>query len=395
MSMVSLRLIRNLHELEALRDHWDVLLKRSASDNLFLSWEWISTWSRVYLKGDHLFVIVVYEGEEPVAIAPWWQEERRLAGFSTLRRLRFLGTGNVCSDYLDIIVRTDQHSQWLRPIWQELFGPLRSQWDVIEYSDTPAGSEALTCFYRWADEDDRCLTRRVNQITTCPYLSLPATAEEFRGSLSATKRYALSRSRRHFDARGSVTFRYSDCAHEVSATMDRLRTLNTRSWTERGHSGSFATDKFIRFHNEVAQSMLGVRSLVLCSLWVDESYLGSFYGFQHGHVLYYYIMSVERSDENHVNAGDLLLAECMEEGVRRGCSEFDFLRGDESYKYRWTRTHRQNLSLNFYNRSARAALDLTTQSSRDVARICAKVFARGFAAPSNEPRTAPNLSRQP
>ena len=380
MSTVSVRLIRKLDELEGLRDIWDVLLKRSASDNLFLSWEWISTWSRVYLKGDELFVIVVYEGEEIVAIAPWWLDKQRVAGLFALRKLRFLGTGDVCSDYLDIIVDPNGHDEWLRAIWDQLFGPLRKEWDVWDYSDVPANSKALLRLYRWADDDDRCLTRQIKAMTICPYLNLPANEHELVARLSGHHRYAINSSRRLLEKRGAVTFRFCERSADVLSEMQRLRDLNTRIWTERGHSGSFVNDNFVRFHDEVAQSMLRAGRLVLCSLRINDSHVGSFYGLQHGHVLYYYIMSVEKSHGNRINAGDLLLTECMLESIRRGCLEFDFLRGDESYKYRWTQTDRRNLGLSIYNKRLGAALDIVAHSSRDAARSGAKVLARSLAA---------------
>jgi CelD/BcsL family acetyltransferase involved in cellulose biosynthesis len=389
MAKVSVRVFRGLDEFLTLRDIWDVLLERSASSNVFLSWKWISTWCRVYLEHRQVFALAVYVDDEPVAIAPWWSDTRRIAGLVPLRTIRFMGSGDVCSDYLDIIVRKDLDADGLRPLWQELFGPLRSEWDVIEYSDTLAGSAPLSYFYHWAGEDDRCLSRRIDRITICPYLALPPAVDEFRAGLSGTRRYALNRTRRYFEDTGPVEFRYSRSPEDVVDALSRLRALNTRSWQERGQPGSFATERFVRFHNEVAQSLLQAGRLVLCSLWVGQNYLGGFYGFQHDDVLYFYIMSVERSDENRVNAGDLLLAEVMEEAIRRGCREFDFLRGDESYKYRWTGTDRRTSTLILHNKSWGAALDSVFSSAREATRSVVKVLARSISGTSPHATPSP------
>jgi CelD/BcsL family acetyltransferase involved in cellulose biosynthesis len=52
---------------------------------------------------------------------------------------------------------------------------------------------------------------------------------------------------------------------------------------------------------------------------------------------------------------DTLLGFCIEESIKRGCSEFDMLRGGEKYKLRWTPMSRQVVSVRFYNRTVRSA----------------------------------------
>ena len=67
----STRLFRTLTELQELAGFWNDLLERSLNDNLFLTWEWMTTWASTYLSGDELFVITVYDDGCPVAIAPF------------------------------------------------------------------------------------------------------------------------------------------------------------------------------------------------------------------------------------------------------------------------------------------------------------------------------------
>ena len=74
-------------------------------------------------------------------------------------------------------------------------------------------------------------------------------------------------------------------------------------------------------------------------------------------------MSVEKSDEKRVNTGDVLLSHCMEEGIRRGCRTFDFLRGDEPYKYRWTESDHRLLTLQIHNRRAAGLFSLVFENA--------------------------------
>ncbi len=355
---ISTRVIRTFDGLQDLAAFWNDLLERSLNDNLFLTWEWISTWASVYLRGDELFVIAVFDDGQPVAIAPFWLDRTRTAGVFPLRVLRFIGSWGVCSDYLDVIVQKKNYSKWLDEMWHQLFGELRSDWDVLEYADAPSDSKACAHFYRLADEDDRCLAREIVNIQVCPYMTLPDQSEHLLNSLSRTRRYTINYSHKRLSEIGELQVRICENSDELFDGLARLKDLNTKSWQERGQPGSFSTTEFIQFHREVARISLQDGRLLLCSLWAGDEYLGGFYGYVYHNVLYFYIMSVERSDEKRVNAGDVLLVHCMEEGIRRGCREFDFLRGDESYKYRWTERDRRLMSIRIYNRRSAALLSL-------------------------------------
>jgi CelD/BcsL family acetyltransferase involved in cellulose biosynthesis len=372
----SSRVFRTLAELQELADSWNDLLKRSLNDNVFLTWEWISTWTSAYLSGEELFVVALFDDGSLVAIAPFWLQRSRTAGVFPVRVLRFLGSSGVCSDYLDVIVQKKGCAKWLDRIWNQLFGELRSQWDRLEYADTPSDSKPLAQFYRLADEDDRCLDRKLVRTEVCPYMPLPDRSEQLLAGLSRTRRYTINYSHKRLSELGEL--RVLACEHpdQVSVALARLKDLNTRSWQERGQPGSFSTREFTKFHSNMAQTALERQWLLLRSLWAGDRYLGGFYGFAYHGVLYFYIMSVEKSDERRVNTGDVLLSHCMEEGIRLGCRTFDFLRGDEPYKYRWTDSDRRLLSLHVYNRRPAALLSLVCENTVQSVKAIAKTILR-------------------
>lgn len=355
MPAISTRLIRSLEEFGPLEDVWNPLLKRSLNDNPFLTWEWVSTWVSVYVNPDDLFVIAVYREDELIAIAPFWLDRVRLGGILSVRTLRFLGAGELCPDYLDLIVDRENQAEGLKAIWDQLFGSLRHDWDVWQYSDVPSGSANLNLVYQWGDADDRCMGRQLVDFTVCPYLPLPQSWEQFNDSLSTSRRYGLNLSRKRLSENGALEFQLPASDTEVERQLQRLRDLNTETWRARGGTGSFVTERFRSFHDRFAKVLRQQDRLLLCSLCAGDRYLGTFYGFSYNDVLFYYIMSVIASEQKRVNTGDVLLSHCMEVGVQRGCREFDFLRGPEAYKYRWTNLDRRNLHSRFLNRTSRAA----------------------------------------
>ena len=87
-----------------------------------------------------------------------------------------------------------------------------------------------------------------------------------------------------------------------------------------------------------------------------------------------------------MNTGDVLLSHCMQWAARAGCEEFDFLRGGEAYKYRWTDEEHRLISLRIYRRSLRALAVLWMEQGTALLRATGKLLLgsrqRAQAAPA-------------
>jgi hypothetical protein len=92
---------------------WDALLRTSAARCIFLTWEWLHTWRRHLGQDRQLSVIAVREGGELVGVAPLVLSPPRPARLSPLPTFEFLGTGEVGSDYLDLVAKPGCEGQVL------------------------------------------------------------------------------------------------------------------------------------------------------------------------------------------------------------------------------------------------------------------------------------------
>ncbi len=84
-----------------LREKWNNVLKKSKDDNIFLTWEWLSTWWKHYGKEGKLIILLAEDKNEIVAIAPFMYSVCRLLEFK-LRKIEFMGTGH--TDYCNFIL---------------------------------------------------------------------------------------------------------------------------------------------------------------------------------------------------------------------------------------------------------------------------------------------------
>jgi CelD/BcsL family acetyltransferase involved in cellulose biosynthesis len=354
----SIKTIRSLGKLQHYSEDWNKLLNKSPNNNVFLTWEWVSTWADVYLENNELLTIIVYEGEEIAAIAPFWVESIRFSGILQLKVLKFLGSGDVCVDYPDLILKAENVTALAKVIWDHLFGPLRREWDIFEYYEVPNNSPVLDAFCKLSDIDSRCIKRELIDYSICPYISLPESWNEYLQNFSQKGRYSINFSKKRLEQQGKMVLRFCEDANDLPGEMQKLITLKRKSVTGAGEQGNFATQEFERFHHHIARKFLEKGLLFLCSIQISGKHVGSFYGFKYNNTLYNYMISVERGIYKRVSIGRALLAYCIEEAIKNNYREFDFLRGDENYKYDWTKLDRRNLSQRIYNRKVKAFIFL-------------------------------------
>ncbi len=76
---------------------WNSLLAKAATNTVFLTHEWVSSWWNAYAGKHELSILVLRDGEAVRAIAPLMATD-----FKIFRRLAFIGSNR--PDYCDFIV---------------------------------------------------------------------------------------------------------------------------------------------------------------------------------------------------------------------------------------------------------------------------------------------------
>ena len=107
--MIEVSRIKDEEGLLKLKDIWDELLFSSRNNSIFLTWDWIYEWFKVYGEDRQLFVLVAKDEEQNIlGIAPLILKTSKSI-FGKMRILEFFGTGEakhekVFSEFLDFIL---------------------------------------------------------------------------------------------------------------------------------------------------------------------------------------------------------------------------------------------------------------------------------------------------
>src|SRR5690606_1136930 len=95
------------------------------------------------------------------------------------------------------------------------------------------------------------------------------------------------------------------------------------------------------------------------------------YGFQYGTRFSFFQSGIAVEGER-MSAGSVLIASAMQHASDNGIMEFDFLRGDEPYKARWSTGFRENKSLEVCRTGAGGSAYMLYRK----AKVAASTFAK-------------------
>ena len=365
---LSVATVQNIEAFAALRSEWSELLRSSASNNPFLTWEWLYAWWTHFGNSGGLRLLVVRSGETLIAVAPLRLVSPTLYWFS---RLEFLGTGAAGSDYLDVIVRRGHEDEAV----DALTDFLTSRQLTLRLTHLPPASIVAQLAERlaaagWASAaaDDG----------TCPVVDLRGhTFDSFLGSIGASHRANIRRRLRALERQFDVRFERITTDDDRQAALAALAVFHNRRYADRGGSTAFASPAARAFHEDASHRALTSGWLRMYRLTLNGATAAVMYGFHEGGRFYFYQHGYdERYAANSV--GLVLMALTIKAAIGEAATEFDMLWGTESYKSLWARRASVLQRVDLYPVHLGGAVQRhAVEARRGVAGLARRVFSLG------------------
>jgi CelD/BcsL family acetyltransferase involved in cellulose biosynthesis len=330
--VLTLELVDDDSRFASMAAEWDELLRGSAARTLFLTWEWLYTWWRHLGQGYRLAILAIRENGTLLGIAPFVRR-RRWARLSALPTLEFLGTGEVGSDYLDIIARPDSEDRVL---------------DAV--ADYVAARRVALHFRRF--EPSVSLAARLleklhvsgwtlapSPSEICPCIALEGHSwESYLASVGSKRRCNVRRRRRYLEIHGGRFERVSS-PEQLREALPALFRLHLQRWQERGGSQAFHRAGLLSFHEELTQRALARGWLRMFACRLDGELVAVQYGFMYGGRFSDYQAGFD-SRAAQLSVGTLGTVLSIQCAIEEGATVFDMLHGDEPYKFLWCREAR-------------------------------------------------------
>lgn len=303
---------RRLAEIE---HDWRELWLSLSDATPFQSPDWLLPWWQHYGEG-RLFSFAFWRRGKLAGLAPLYIYT---AVTEPRRKLFLLGTGN--SDYLDVIVDPADRV----PCWEALSSEIEARsdcWDVCSFQRLRPGSPVLN-----AIADHRGLREEIKAQVPCVAMDL----HDLRHGevlLRRSKTYARKLQKVHSFSFEEAT---ADTLWEFSEALERL---HQRRWQEEGDEGALRNARDRTFHREVARRFLQARMLMLYGIRMGADLIAVIYGYRVCGRIYSYLSGFD-PEYARKSVGAISIGYAVERAMQNGCHAFDFLQGQEAYKYTW------------------------------------------------------------
>ncbi|MBI2898119.1 MAG: GNAT family N-acetyltransferase [Deltaproteobacteria bacterium] len=327
--------VTTLDGLRSIASEWEELWERSDSATPFQRPQWIVPWCRHFGPEDPWVLVARHEGRM-TGLAPLFVHRPR----DSVRVVSILGHG--VTDHLDLLMEPALE----QVVTGAFLGHLErqaSRWDLCDFEQLrPASPLAwMPLPQGWSEEIE------VQEI--CPVVTLPPSA----GDLLRVLPLAVRRKLRYYGnlARkgGPASFEIAD-RETLPAHLDalfRLRAASaaaSRAQTRWGYGeggGLAASSRIESFYGEAIDALLARGSVRLCALRLCGTIVSSVL-LVLGHGRAHCCLGGSDPAFDRLSPGLLTIGFALEEAIRAGARELDFLRDDVLSRDAWGAQDRAN-----------------------------------------------------
>lgn len=305
---------------------WNTLVEQSIADTPFSRYEYLSEWWKTRGGGEWknpcLALLSAWENDQLLGIAPLFIHE-----YEGQQTLLLIGSIEI-SDYLDLIVREADLPRFLPALLDFLASSLPEAWSALDWYNLPDASPTLPALR--AEVERRGWHYHEEIYRPTPRIPLNCSFEEYLTRIDKKQRHEIRRKMRRAAESGRVRFYVVDKNADIGPELEAFFHLMVQEPNKALFLRDVMRDQMsrsIRAAHEYGYLWLGF-------LEVDGVKAAASLNFDYKNKLWGYNSGLSR-DFMELSPGWVLLAHTIEWCCENGRYEFDFMRGDEEYKYRF------------------------------------------------------------
>jgi predicted N-acyltransferase len=312
---------------------WNALVEGSIADTPFSRHEYLSQWWQTLGGGEWP---AGADGRPPELVLVSARENDRLTGIAPLfiteydeqQALMLVGSIEI-SDYLDLIVHEADLPRFLSGLLEFIASSSTGTWSANDWYNLPESSPTLPALK--AESAGRGWSHHEQVYRPTPRIPLDGSFEDYLARIDKKQRHEIRRKmRRAAESEKNVRFTTVNGTEDIDAEIDSFFDLMVQD-----------PGKAEFLHPAMREQMTAtIRSahargyLWLAFLEVDGEKTAASLNFDYRNKLWGYNSGVS-SAHRELSPGWVLLAHTIQWCTENGRYEFDFMRGDEEYKYRF------------------------------------------------------------
>lgn len=309
---------------EKLELEWNDLLHHAAVDTLFLTREYQMAWWKNLGTGELRVITFRDDDQTLIGIAPLFAHKEN-DGATTLS---LIGCGDV-SDYLDLIVAR-RHAD---PVYAALLDTLTRAdfpaWDSLDLCTVPAASPTNTTLK--AMVETRGFKVEHKRHAVAPIIDLPDDWEVYLATLDKKQRHEVRRKLRRVE-QAHAKWYVIDSAEALDQAVADFVELHKRS---RPDKHLFMDTRMQSFFVDLARRLFPHGWLQLVFLEVEGERAAAIWNFIYRNEVLVYNSGYDPVKYGALSPGIVLFAHSIQAAIAAKHRRYDFLRGNEEYKYRF------------------------------------------------------------
>ena len=306
--------IENADSFTRLDTQWRELLHTATNNHVFFTPQWQNAWWQVFGSDYELVLLSLYDHRELVGIAPFKRKDGKLS---------FIGSSDVC-DYMDFISKTGGEEYFFSQLLDYLD---KLEWSSLELDSILPESLAFKYFIPLARQ--RGCHVEIQQTNVSPQLLLPADWEEYLALLTTKDRHELQRKLRRLEQTRSVNYQTVTDRENLPPAMDSFFKLFKLSSADKAN---FMTGNKREFFNTMTAALAEKGNLKLSFLEIEDVPVSAVICFDYNNDIYLYNSAFDPAF-SALSVSLLLEVSCIRDAILKGKKRFDFLSGNERYKY--------------------------------------------------------------
>ena len=319
---------RNASDLVPLAADWNSLLAESITHVPFLRYEYLSAWWATRGGGEwpdsELAVVTAHQDGSLVGIAPLFSSRNRDGDPALL----LLGSIEI-SDYLDILTRPADLSDFLGGLLDFIAQPGALNWQLLDWHNLPEPSPTLPLLK--AEAQKRGWTFSLEKTYHAPSIPLKGDFETYLSGIDKKQRHEIRRKmRRAEDCGRNVRWYIVEDVSSLDAELETFLDL----MAEDPEKAAFLTPAMRTQMRVICRAAFDSGWLQLSFLEVDEQKAAGYLNFDYLNRIWVYNSGLDRRFMD-LSVGWVLLGYLLQWANEHKRSEFDFMRGNEDYKYRF------------------------------------------------------------
>ncbi len=306
---------------------WNELAEAGITDTPFARHEMLSIWWQTLGGGEwqsaELMLVSASENDRLIGIAPLFKAQHD-------GRLALLLVGSIeISDYLDLIVRPEDLPRFVSGLLDFLgsSGPCGGL--PFDWYNLPEGSPTLEALQ--AEAARRSCAYRQEIYRPTPRIALGVSFDDYLARLEKKQRHEIRRKmRRASESQRPVNFHLVEDASTLEDAIQSFLELMSHDPTK----ASFLQPAMREHMAAVIRTAFQHGYRWLAFLTIEGVQAAAAFNFDYKNKLWGYNSGVNR-DFMDLSPGWVLLTHQIQWACEHGRFEFDFMRGDEDYKYRF------------------------------------------------------------